>query len=431
MSITKLPIYMVNKIAAGEVIERPASVLKELVENALDSGAQRIDVTIEDGGKRLIQVADTGCGMDRADAELAFFPHATSKISGEDDLFNIQTMGFRGEALASIASISHAAIRTRRADDDAGWEISAEGETVNPPAPCPAAVGTTVAIRDLFFNTPARRKFLKTTNTEFGHITEQLVRLALPQPRVAFSLRHGNREVLNLPATDSTLRRIGNLFTADLADCLLPINERNGEIGIAGYLAPPSAARSSAKWQYIFINGRYIRDRLISHALREAFRGLLAPAKYPVVFLFVEIDPAEVDVNVHPTKIEVRFRNTNQVYGQVLAALRETLNSSDLRGQATAGLDEAVQTGEKETKRAQQHDSLRQAMSDFFKNAPAPQPRLDFFSVTVGPGAPFSRFWWFFGGFFMCVFFAKSWDSKRVLGNPSGNHENGPVSRHF
>ncbi|RKY27548.1 MAG: DNA mismatch repair endonuclease MutL [Planctomycetota bacterium] len=382
MAIAKLPAHLVNKIAAGEVIERPASVVKELVENALDSGASRVDVSIEDGGKRLIQVADDGCGMGRADAALAFSPHATSKLSGEDDLFNISTMGFRGEALASIASISHAHIRTRQAGQQEGWEVSASGESLSEPVPCAASTGTTVTIRDLFFNTPARRKFLKTTNTESGHITEQLTRLALPKPGVAFSLRHNGRETLNLPATDSTVARAASLFTPDLADCLLPIASRGGEVAVAGLAAPPAAARSAAKWQYVFVNGRYIRDRLISHAVREAYRGLLAPTKYPVVFLFIEIDPAEVDINVHPTKIEVRFRQGNLVHGQVLAALRETLNQADLRGQVTAELDDAPVDSARaanETKK----ESLRQALADFLKKAPAPQPRLDF-----PPGQP-------------------------------------------
>ncbi|MBN1553996.1 MAG: DNA mismatch repair endonuclease MutL [Phycisphaerae bacterium] len=372
MPIAKLSMHLVNKIAAGEVIERPASVVKELVENALDAGASRVDVSVEDGGKQLIQVTDDGSGMGKDDAALAFEPHATSKIAAEDDLFAIGTMGFRGEALASVASISHARIRTRRPDDEGGWEVAASGETVEPPVPCAAAVGTTVTIRDLFFNTPARRKFLRTTNTEFGHVSEQIARLALPHPRVAFTLRHNNRETLNLPACDNTRRRIADLFTPDLAESLLPIVQRTGPVRVAGLLGPPSAARSSAKWQYIFLNGRYIRDRLLGHALREAFRGLLAPNRYPAVFLFLEIDPADVDVNVHPTKIEVRFRDSNRVYGEVLASLRETLQKSDLRPDVEGEFDTAARPEEP------RQESLRQALADFFKSTPPPQPRLSF-----------------------------------------------------
>lgn len=376
MPIAKLSMHLVNKIAAGEVIERPASVVKELVENALDAGASRVDVTAEDGGRQLVQVTDDGGGMGKDDATLAFAPHATSKISVEDDLFAIGTMGFRGEALASIASISHAHIRTRRSADEGGWEVAASGETIEPPAPCAAAAGTTVTIRDLFFNTPARRKFLRTTNTEFGHISEQITRLALPHPRVAFTLRHNGRESLNLPACDNTRSRIADLFTPDLAESLLTIVPRTGPVRVAGLLGPPSAARSSASWQYIFLNGRFIRDRLLGHALREAFRGLLAPNRYPAVFLFIEIDPADVDVNVHPTKIEVRFRDSNRVYGEVLAALRETLQRSDLRPDAAGDMEPAT-SPEISTSEPRQ-ESLRQALADFFKAAPPPQPRFSF-----------------------------------------------------
>ncbi|MCD6364315.1 MAG: ATP-binding protein, partial [Planctomycetes bacterium] len=221
MSINILPIHLVNKIAAGEVIERPASVVKELVENALDAGAGRIDVIIEDGGRRLIAVTDDGAGLGRNDLALAFAPHATSKLSGADDLFKIATLGFRGEALASIASISHAHIRTRTRDDDSGYEIRASGGRIGEVRPCAAAPGATVTVRDLFYNTPARRKFLRTANTEAGHISEQIARLALPHPQVAFTLTNNGRETQNLPATDSTRRRAADLFTPDLAEALL------------------------------------------------------------------------------------------------------------------------------------------------------------------------------------------------------------------
>jgi DNA mismatch repair protein MutL len=375
MPIHRLPVHLVNKIAAGEVIERPASVVKELVENAVDAGATRIDVDVEEGGRKLIRVTDNGKGMDRGDAELAFAPHATSKLAGEDDLFNIATMGFRGEALASIASIAHARIRTRPANADSGWEIVAEGETINDPVPAASPPGTTVEIRDLFFNTPARRKFMRTTNTEFGHVTEQIARLALPHPDVAFTLRHNERETLNLPATDATRDRIADLFTPDLAEALLPLAQRTGPIGIAGYIGKPNAARSSTKWQYVFLNGRYIRDRLLAHALREAYRGLLAPGKSAPVFIFIEIDPGDVDVNVHPTKIEVRFRDSNRVYGELMAALKETLNHSNLNPTVDAG--QARQLPD-DTAGRDRAASLKQAMADFFKKAPPSQPSLSF-----------------------------------------------------
>ncbi|MBS3821849.1 MAG: DNA mismatch repair endonuclease MutL, partial [Phycisphaerae bacterium] len=279
-----------------------------------------------------------------------------------------------GEALAAIASIAHARIRTRLAKADSGWEIAADGEDIHEPMPAAAPPGTSVEIRDLFFNTPARRKFLRTTNTEFGHVTEQIARLALPHPDIAFTLRHNGRESLNLPATEATLDRIADLFTPDLAEALLKLSQRTDSIGIAGYIGKPSAARSTTRWQYVFLNGRYIRDRLLGHALREAYRGLLAPGKSAPVFIFIDIDPGDVDVNVHPTKIEVRFRDSNRVYGELMAALKETLNRGDLRPSADAGRPGDLPDARTDSRA--RTDSLKQAMADFFKKAPPPQPAL-------------------------------------------------------
>jgi len=401
MPIQVLPIQLVNKIAAGEVIERPASVVKELVENALDAGATRVDIAIEDGGRRLIQVTDDGGGMGADDLALAFRPHATSKLADEDDLFAITTMGFRGEALASVASISHASIRTRRPDDAGGHEIEAAGDKVGPVKPCAAAPGTTVAIRDLFYNTPARRKFMRTAATETGHITEQLTRLALPHPHVAFTLTHNGRQMKNLPAATTTARRATDLFGREIGESLLPIVRRGGgTVAVAGLVAPPAAARATGKWQYFFLNGRYIRDRLLSHALREAFRGRIDPNRWPAALIFVTVPPADVDVNVHPTKIEVRFQNSQAVHGELLAALKETLARAELRPGATftpaarpSGEAPAMPAGGAVGARALEGEggyegpdqlaedrraSLREALADFFQSAPKPQPKLDF-----------------------------------------------------
>jgi len=379
MSIRVLPVHLVNKIAAGEVIERPASIVKELVENSLDARATRIEITIEDGGKKLISVSDNGCGMDSDDLSRAFVPHATSKLPSEEDLFNISTMGFRGEALASVGSISHAHIRTRRADspDGGGFEVSASGQTVEDVRPCASAPGTTVTVRDLFFNTPARRKFLRTANTESAHVTEQIARLALPHPGVAFLYKHNSRKVHDLPACETTRQRIADLFGADLADSLISVPKRGDETSMAALIGPPSAARGSGKWQYFFLNGRYIRDRVLSHSLREAYRGLLDPRRWPVAFIFIEVPPADVDVNVHPSKIEVRFKNSQQVHGLILAGLRETLNKSNLTPSASLEPD-VLGPAEPEPADAERQDSLRQAMADFFKSAPPPQPHLSF-----------------------------------------------------
>jgi DNA mismatch repair protein MutL len=378
--IRKLPTQLVNKIAAGEVIERPASVVKELVENSLDAGASRIEITVEDGGKKLIRVTDDGAGMDPGDLALAFAPHATSKLPAEDDLYSVRTLGFRGEALASIAAVSHATLRSRTPGADSAWQVTASGGEISDPAPCSAAPGTTVEIRDLFFNTPARRKFLRKTNTEFGHIAEQVTRLALPNPAVAILLRHNGRESMNLPAADSTQQRIGDIFTADTAGDLRSIrSQKSGAISVEGLLGSVPGARSSTKYQYVFLNRRYIRDRLISHAVKEAHRGLLDPKKHPALFLFLSIDPGAVDVNVHPTKIEVRFRDSDLVYREILAALTDTINQAgERRLPSPAHHPPAVD---------RPHESTRRAIADFFSQSTS-QPSRDVREAQAPYGAP-------------------------------------------
>ncbi len=381
--IRVLPVHLVNKIAAGEVIERPASVVKELVENAIDADASCVEVTIEDGGKKSISVSDDGAGMDAENLALAFQPHATSKLDTEEDLFNIHTMGFRGEALASIASISHAHIRSqqRGAGDSSGYEVEASGESVGEAKPCPASPGTTITIRDLFFNTPARRKFMRAANTEYGHISEQITRLAIPNPQVAFRLYHNGREVLNLPAVDSTAQRVTDLAGNELSASLIPLTQRNGSVKVAGLAGAPSASRASGKWQYFFINGRFVRDRVLSHALKEAYRGLMAPNRWPVAYIFIDMDPAEVDVNVHPTKIEVRFQESQAVHGEVLATLRETLNKSNITPDISLETPQPTQNSPD-----QNRQSVRQAIADFFKSSPPPQPQFDFPKPTSSGG---------------------------------------------
>ena len=400
MAIRVLPTHLVNKIAAGEIVERPASIVKELVENSLDAGASSIQIAVEDGGRKLISVSDDGCGISAEDLPLAFAPHATSKISTDDDLFAISTMGFRGEALTSIAAVSHAHMRSRARDCDSGYELTASGEGIGQARPCAAAPGTAVTIRDLFFNTPARRKFIRTANTEFAHISEQLARLALPHPKVAFRLTHNGREVQNLPGVSSTHQRISDLFGRELGESLLAIRGRGGAVGVAGFIGTPAAARASGNWQYLFLNGRYIRDRLLAHALREAYRGLTEQQRWPVAFIFIEIDPAEVDVNVHPTKIEVRFRDSHNVHGSLLAVLRETLSQSRLAPSAEIAAPAAAQEPPESQQDAPGSDdarkaSLRQAMADFFRSAPPPQPRLGFpphAPQAPAPQTPHERF---------------------------------------
>ena len=382
--------HLVNKIAAGEVIERPASVVKELVENAIDAGAGQIDVAVAKGGKEAIVVTDDGDGMSEADVALAFVPHATSKLDGEEDLFRIATMGFRGEALASIASISHAAIRTRRRHEDAGCEIEASGADIGPVRPSAAAPGTTISVRDLFFNTPARRKFLKADMTEFGHINEAITRIAVAHRGVGFSLTHNGRSVRNAPATDSLVQRVGDVFGRDFTEDLLPIAGEGGEVAVSGLIGTPAAGRPSGRWQYFFLNGRYIRDRSLGHALREAYRGLIDPNRQPVALIFLELDPEAVDVNVHPTKVEVRFRESQLVHSHVLAALRRTLQKAEIR--PPVRLPGQPSAEDAELPDDDRRQGLRQALAEFFKSQPAPQPHLHFSArgsaATESPAPP-------------------------------------------
>lgn len=321
---------LISRIAAGECIERPASVVKELVENALDAGAGRVDITLQDGGRQLIQVADDGSGMGPEDLVLAVQQHATSKIATDDDLFNIHTMGFRGEALASIGSVARLRLVSRLRETEVAHELTVVGGQVSPPRPCNAPPGTTVEVRDLFYAVPARRKFLRTNQTEVGHITEQLARIALPQPGVAFSLRHQDRMTHRLAATGDYRQRIRDFYGPELADVLMPIRSEGSSVLVEGLVAPPAESRGSGKWEYVFVNGRFVRDRFVSHAVKEGYRSLIDPHRYPVVFLFITIDPARVDVNVHPTKSEVRWQDSTYIHGQVLAALRDRFLTSRL-----------------------------------------------------------------------------------------------------
>jgi DNA mismatch repair protein MutL len=328
--IQALETLVVNKIAAGEVVERPGSVVKELLENSLDALATRVDVDIVDGGTELIRIADDGQGIHPDDLTLAVTSHATSKIRGADDLFRVRTMGFRGEALASIASISRLKIRSRRADGEHGTEIAVDGGTIAPIQPCGMPQGTVIEVRNLFFNTPVRRKFLRSVPTEFGHISEQFTRIALASPRLAAVLRHNERMVYELPPTDQVLERLKLFFGSDLADRLIWVESQTNSSRLWGYVGHPSESRSTRKGQYLFLNGRYIQDRSLQHALGEAYRGLLMTGRYPVAFLFLELPPDQVDVNIHPTKAEVRFRDSQSLYRQMLSTLRTRFLTADL-----------------------------------------------------------------------------------------------------
>jgi DNA mismatch repair protein MutL len=335
MPICRLQPLLVNQIAAGEVIERPASVAKELIENAIDAGAGRIDVAIEQGGKELVRVIDDGCGIPAAELDLALAPHATSKIATAADLDAIATMGFRGEALASMASVSRISLLSRTAEEDGAAVIEGEGDDLRPSRPAPGPVGTNVTVRNLFFNTPARRKFLRTDRTEGGRVIEIVQNLALAHPSIAFTLTVDGQVRLDLPPDQAGRERVLSVLGDDLAAELLEVAADERGIGIWGLAGTPNLARATARHQRVYLNGRMIADRSINHAIKEAYRGLIEPMRSPMIVLFLEMDPSLVDVNVHPSKAEVRFRNQASVHGAVLSAVRAALREADL----TPGFD--------------------------------------------------------------------------------------------
>lgn len=318
-----------EKIAAGEVIERPASVVKELVENAIDAGARHITVELEKGGRALVRVVDDGFGMSREDLEVAFRRHATSKIRTVDDLFSIHTMGFRGEALASIAAVARVRAVTRSGEEPSGWEVA-----VDPPQP-PAVTaagrgpGTTFEVRDLFFNIPARRKFLGKDDTELGHVTRLMQGIALSFPDIAMDLSHGPRSIFAAPAVDSVRRRIAVFYGEDLTAELIEARAQRQGLAVSALIAPPFHARPNSYSQYTYVNGRMVRDRVLSGAIMQAFQGVLEPKRHPVAFVYLTIDPAEIDVNVHPTKMELRFRDAGGVRAFVAGVLSEALLKAD------------------------------------------------------------------------------------------------------
>ncbi len=327
--IHALPLQLVNQIAAGEVVERPASVIKELVENSLDAGATRIDIEVERGGVKLMRVRDDGCGISPEDLPLALARHATSKVASLDDLERVISMGFRGEALPSIASVSRLTILSREAGAEAGWRITpAAGGDSEAPAPAAHPVGTTVEVRDLFYNTPARRKFLRTEKTEFGHIETVVKRLALAWFSVAFRLTHNGRAVLELPVADRPERRhqrLAQVLGAATPEHLITVDHAAAGLQLSGWVARPTFSRSQADMQYFYVNGRMVRDKLVTHAIRQAYRDVLYHGRHPIYVLYLSLDPAAVDVNVHPTKHEVRFREGRMVHDFLFRALGRAL----------------------------------------------------------------------------------------------------------
>ncbi len=325
MPIRLLPPEIANKIAAGEVVERPASVVKELVENALDAGATRIDVQLVDAGKTLIRVADDGIGMDRQDLLLAFEPHATSKITDVEDLFQVSTHGFRGEALASIQSVSRASITTRTRAAAAALTLECAGGRVGEVREAAGDYGTIIEVRDLFFNVPARRRWLKGDGTEFSHVVEWLTGLAAANPEVGFTLRHGERKALEVPPRQEAAERVRTLFADRFPEGLLEVHEYEGYGRLDGYIAPPATHRPNSKGLLLYVNRRLIRDRSLMQAALLAYREFLPPGRYPVAVLFLTIPPDTVDVNVHPAKTEVRLLEQNRIFALIKSSLTEKL----------------------------------------------------------------------------------------------------------
>jgi DNA mismatch repair protein MutL len=387
--IQQLPVTLINQIAAGEVVERPASVVKELLENAVDAGCQRIDVAVAQGGTGLIRVVDDGGGIPAEDLLLAFASHATSKLRSAADLSRIGTLGFRGEALAAIGSIAQVTLQSRLAGQPSGAEISCHGGQLSGPRAWNGAPGTRVEVRHLFYNTPARRKFLKGVATEMGHVSEAFTRLALARHGLHGTLRHGGRLLYEVPAALGLLDRIGLFFGAEVASSLYLVQAGQGPVVLDGYVGDPSLERGHTQLQYLVVNDRWVRDRGLFQAVQDAYRGLLMTGRYPVAFLFLDLPPEQVDVNVHPTKAEVRFRDREALYQLVHRAVRARLQQANL----TARMQLRGKEGGRptpETDRQRPPASARAAPSDPADRgqSPAAGPRDMPAAARVTPPAP-------------------------------------------
>lgn len=347
--IRKLPPTVINRIAAGEVLERPGSAVKEMVENSIDAGATAITVEIVDGGRELIRVVDDGKGIPAAELPLAVASHATSKLDTEEDLFRIKTFGFRGEALSSIAAVSDFRLCSRPLDAPVGAALEvhhgALGEVVDVAIP----PGTQIEARNLFASVPVRRKFLKSKQTEMGHVTEALIRLALANPAIALELIHNDRTVHKRPGGLGLAESIGHFFGRELEEALIRVESETDGVRVHGFAADPRVHRPNSLMQYLFVNGRFIRDRSLGHAITEAYRGLVMTGRYPIVFLFIELPRDQVDVNVHPTKIEVRFQDPHRIYSQILSTLRTRFLSADLTARLEVPAASQVASGPEPT----------------------------------------------------------------------------------
>jgi DNA mismatch repair protein MutL len=322
--IQLLPEHVANQIAAGEVVQRPASVVKELLENAIDAGADTIKLLVKDAGRTLVQVIDNGKGMSVTDARMSFERHATSKIRKTEDLFHLHTKGFRGEALASIAAVSQVELKTRQKEDEIGTKIAIEGSKVLSQEPIATPPGTSIAVKNLFYNIPARRNFLKSDTQEIRHVIDELQRIALSHPEVTFFMYHNDNEVYHLPASNLK-KRIVNIFGVKINEKLVPIEEQTDIVKISGFIAKPEFAKKKRGEQFFFVNNRFIRSNYFNHAVRMAFEGLVTGDQHPGFFLFLEVPSHTIDINIHPTKTEIKFDNENDLYAILYATVKHSL----------------------------------------------------------------------------------------------------------
>lgn len=396
MTIRKLSPLLVSQIAAGEVIDRPASVVKELIENSIDAGATRIDIVAEEGGCALIRIHDDGEGITRDDLVLAVAPHATSKLDRAEQIACIDTLGFRGEALASIASVSRmritsCATRNGRPAGE-GWMLEAAGPTVADPVPAPASPGTVIAVRDLFFNTPARRRFLRTPATEASHLHDTVLREAMAWHEIGFSLTHNGRQVVEVGAGQTRRQRGVALLGHELDEALLEFEHEEDGIRLWGLTAVPSITRANPRGFHLAVNGRVVRDRSITHAVREAYRGLIPPDRHPVCVLRLEVDPQRVDVNVHPTKAEVRWAEPRRIHGLVLTHARRCLLDADLTPSVPLAPPPPAQIADRQdswmrpasppVQRGFNFDAVRSGLEQARETAPPPE------SSSSAPASP-------------------------------------------
>ncbi len=375
-TIKLLPDLLISQIAAGEVVERPASALKEILENSVDAGATEIAVQIFQGGTKLVRVSDNGAGIPRDDLPLALARHATSKIDSLEDLQKVASLGFRGEALASIASVSRLTLASRGAEEKHAWRIEAEGGRLSEPEPAALAKGTTVEMHNLYFNTPARRKFLKTDGTEFSHCEEAFRRIALSRPDIAFTLQHNGIVRNHLRAAD-TRRRIAAILGDEFSQTSIFIDEQAADLRLWGSAALPAYSRSSRDAQYFFVNGRFVRDKLIAHALREAYRDILHLDRHPAFVLFLEMNAGSVDVNVHPTKTEVRFRDPRALHQFIFHTIDKALASPQPLSAASVSVPAAA---------GSRQETSSRSVSGQTTSAPSTYPRQSF--MPLAPPVP-------------------------------------------